>query len=148
MSRVIAAGFVALAVLHAPAAVGALSPDTLVSLYGPAAGEAEMRVVLQHRGTLFALVTLGCLVAAARPRWRDGVAILTGWSMAAFLGLYLVAGAPAGPLRKIAIADALGLALLAALAIALWRERGTRLPGDGVEVPEVEGLAVGEGDGP
>ena len=122
MSRWIAAGFVALGLLHVPPAVGALSPEALIALYGPAAGDAGIRLLLQHRGTVFALVAIGCLVAAARPRWRGPAAVLTGWSMLGFLALYGAAGAPAGPLRTIAIADGIGVAVLLLLAFALRRE--------------------------
>ena len=148
-SRWIAAGFAVLALVHAPAALGAVSSDALIALYGPVAAEPAIRVMLQHRGALFALVTLAATVAVLRPQWRTPAAILAGWSMVSFLGLYLAEGAPDGPLRKIAIADAIGVAVLSALAIALWRGNrpsDTSLPGDGVEVPEVQGLAVGEGD--
>ena len=148
-SRWIAAGFAVLALVHAPAALGAVSSDALIVLYGQAAADPAIRVMLQHRGTLFALVTLATAVAVLRPQWRIPAAILAGWSMVSFLGLYLAEGVPDGPLQKIAIADGVGIAVLSALAIALWRgdrPSDTSLPGDGVEVPEVQGLAVGEGD--
>ena len=122
MSRWIAAGFVGLGVLHAPAALGAFAPDALIALYGLGAGETDLRIMLQHRAALFALITIAGFAAAAVPRWRVPAAILAGWSMVTFLGYYLVAGAPDGPLRKIAIADGAGMAVLLLLAIALWRE--------------------------
>ncbi len=121
MSRWIAAGFVVLGLIHAPAALGAVSPDALASLYGPTAAEPGLRIVLQHRGAIFALITLGCFAAAAVPQWRVPVAVLTGWSMAGFVLLYLAGGMPAGALRKIAVADLVGLAVLLGVALAIWR---------------------------
>ena len=121
MSRWIAAGFVVLGLIHAPAALGAVSPDALVSLYGPMAAEPGLRIVLQHRGAIFALITLGCFVAAAVPYWQLPVAILTGWSMGGFLLLYVAGGIPAGPLWRIAVADMAGLAVLLGLGLAFWR---------------------------
>ncbi len=126
-SRWLGAGFAVLALVHAPAALGAVSSDALIALYGQVAADPAIRVMLQHRGALFALVTLASAIAVLRPQWRIPAAILAGWSMASFLGLYLVEGAPDGPLRKIAIADGIGMAVLSALAIALWR--GRRTPG-------------------
>ena len=121
MSRWIAAGFVGLGLLHAPAALSAFAPDALIALYGPRAGDPDLRVVLQHRAALFALITIAGFAAAAIPRWRVPTAIVAGWSMATFLVFYLTAGAPEGPLRKIAIADGVGMVVLLFLAIALWR---------------------------
>ena len=147
--RWIAAGFAVLALVHGPAALGAVSSDALIALYGQVAADPAIRVMLQHRGALFALVTLAASVAVLRPQWRKPAAILAGWSMVSFLGIYVIAGAPDGPLRKIALADGIGIAVLSALAVALWprnRAPETSLPGDGVEVPEIQGLAVGEGD--
>ena len=121
MSRWIAAGFIALGVVHAPAALAALDPETLIALYGARAGDPDFRVVLQHRAALFALITIAGFAAAFAPKWRVPTAILAGWSMTTFLVYYLAAGAPDGPLRKIAIADGVGLAVLLAVAVALWR---------------------------
>lgn len=148
-SRWVATGFAVLALVHAPAALGAVSSDALIALYGQVAAEPTIRVMLQHRGAFFALVTLSTAIAVLRPQWRVPAAILAGWSMVSFLGVYLVEGSPDGPLQKIALADGIGIAVLSALALALWqgrRNRDSSLPGDGVEVPEVQGLAVGEGD--
>lgn len=138
-----------LALVHAPAALGAVSSDALIVLYGKVAAEPAIIVMLQHRGALFALVTVAAAAAVLRPQWHIPAAILAGWSMVSFLGLYLASGAPDGPLRKIAVADGVGIAVLSALAVALWQGNRTSdasLPGDGVEVAEVQGLAVGEGD--
>ena len=147
-SRGVAAGFAVLALVHAPAALGAVSSEALVALYGQVAADPAIRVMLQHRGALFALVTLATAVAVLRPGWRIPAAILAGWSMLSFLGIYFATGAPDGPLRKIALADGIGIAVLSVLAIARWPGKRGPLPGNGVEVPEVQGLTVGEGDRP
>ena len=114
--------FAGLGALHAPAALGALAPDALIALYGLGAGDTDLRIVLQHRAALFAMMAIAGFAAAAVPRWRPPAAILAGWSMATFLGYYLAAGAPDGPLRKIAMADGAGMAVLLVLGLALWRE--------------------------
>lgn len=122
----VSAGFVILGLLHVPPAIGAVSPDALSALYGPAAGDDVIRPLLQHRGAMFALVAIGCFVAAAVPRWQPAVAILAAWSMVSFLGIYAGTGGQPGPLLKIAIADGLGLPVLAAIAFALRRRRPDR----------------------
>ncbi len=121
MSRWIAAGFIGLGVLHAPAALGAFAPDVLIALYGAGAGDTDIRIMLQHRAALFTLITVAAFTAAIVARWRVPAAILAGWSMVTFLGYYMAAGAPDGPLRKIAIADGVGLPVLLLLGFALWR---------------------------
>lgn len=121
MSRWIAVGFVILGALHTPPAVGALSSEALSILYGPAAGDETVAIVLRHRGAIFVLVALTCYAAAAIRRWRPFAVVLAAWSMLSFLILYLTAGAPSGPLLRIALADGIGVAVLAPMALALWR---------------------------
>ncbi len=121
MRHWISAGFVVLGLLHVPPAIGAVSPAALSALYGPSAGDGVIRVLLQHRGAMFALVATACFAAAAVARWRPAAAILAAWSMVGFLGIYLGSGAQSGPLQKVAIADGIGLAVLLPIAIALWR---------------------------
>lgn len=123
----ISAGFFVLGGLHVPPAIGAVSPDALSALYGAAAGESAIQVLLQHRGAMFAFVAFCCFYAALVPRWQPAAAILTGWSMITFLGIYLGAGAQSGPLLKVAIADGVGVAVLLLIAIALLR-RPTAFP--------------------
>lgn len=117
----VSAGFFVLGAIHVPPAIGAVSPDALSALYGAGAGEGAIQVLLQHRGAMFALVAFSCFYAALAPRWQPAAAALAGWSMIAFLGIYFGAGAPSGPLLKVVIADALGVAVLLTIAIALWR---------------------------
>lgn len=120
MSYWVAGAFVALGALHIPPALGSISPKALAALYGAGAADLGIRVLLQHRGTMFVLVAVACLVAAGVPKWRPAAAVLTGWSVLSYLAVYLAAGAPAGPLQRIALADALAVPVLIFIAVAIW----------------------------
>lgn len=120
MSYWVAGAFVALGALHIPPAFGALSPKALEALYGAGAADVGVRVLLQHRGAMFVLVAVACLIAAGVPKVRPAVFVLTAWSVLSYLAVYLAAGAPAGPLQRIALADLLAVPVLVFVAIAVW----------------------------
>jgi hypothetical protein len=112
--------WIALALVHTTPAAAALSPAIVERLYG-VAPSGDLSVVLSHRGALFAAIVIGCMVAVFDPSARRAVGLMVAVSVVGFLVLYMRAGAPAGKLRTIAIADA---AALAPLALVLWSAWG------------------------
>jgi hypothetical protein len=101
-----------LALIHLSPAAVALSPGLARRLYGVAPG-GDMDVLIQHRGWLFLAVFAVCIHAAFDPDARHAASVVTTISLIGFLAVYVRAGAPSGPLRKIALVDAVGLAPLA-----------------------------------
>jgi hypothetical protein len=106
-----------LALLHLPPAAAAVSRGLVARLYGIAA-DGDAALLLQHRAFLFAAVASVCVTAAFVPGARGAAALVTAISMIGFLIVYAAAGFPQGALRSIAIADAIGLPVL---AFAVWR---------------------------
>ncbi len=113
--------WLALMLVHTPPAFAAFSGKLRRRMYG-VDENGQLGIILAHRGVLFLAVALVCLYAALLPGdGRRSAALVTTISVVGFLILYLGAKAPKGPLRAIAIADAVALAPLAVVIIDAWR---------------------------
>lgn len=69
---------------------------------------------------LFLAINVLCVLAIFLPDYRRAALIALSISMIGFLALYTIGGFPAGALRMIAIADAIGLLPLIFLIYAVW----------------------------
>jgi hypothetical protein len=109
--------WLALATIHASPAVVLLKPALTETLYGvPPTGSSG--VLLIHRGALFLAVVVVAFFAAFSPEARKAATLLVSISVIGFLFVYRMAGAPGGPLRTIALVDAVALL---PLALVTWR---------------------------
>lgn len=104
--------WLALALVHTPPALATFSPALRRRMYGVDLC-GPLGIILAHRGVLFSAVAAVCLFAALAPGARQAAALVTAISLIGFLAAYLLAGAPKGPLRPIALIDTLALAPLA-----------------------------------
>lgn len=68
-------------------------------------------------------VVAACVLAAFDPQARRALGVVVGISVIGFLFLYFQAGAPSGPLQKIAIVDA---AVLFRWRLSSWLHGGPR----------------------
>ena len=117
MERLTFACWLVLAGVHASPAAVLFRPALIEALYGvPPTGSSG--VLLIHRGALFLAVVAVALFAAFNPEARRAATLLVGISVVGFLLVYSIAGAPKGPLRTIAVVDALALV---PLGIVMWR---------------------------
>lgn len=120
MDRLIIACWLALAAIHAPSAAVLLKPALIETLYGvPASGPSGMLLI--HRGILFLAIVVVAAFAGFAPEARRAASLLVGISVIGFLLVYGLDGAPAGPLRTVAIVDALALVPLAIVSWQAWR---------------------------
>ena len=103
-------------IVHSAPAMLFFRPGLTEKLYGVAA-EDTTGLLLIHRGALFLGIVVVSLFAAFHADGRPAASIVVTISMIGFLLVYLKAGLPSGPLRKIAIVDFIGLI---PLAIVLW----------------------------
>jgi len=136
LDHAVTAAFVALTALHTPPALAVRSAAAIRRLYGhgPAAGAAsnaapteigdETNVLLRHRAAQFVLVAVLCSIAAAWPPARPVAVLVSAWSMLSYLAIYALAGAPHGPLRKIAVADVIFLPALVLAAAPVVMSHG------------------------
>jgi hypothetical protein len=119
MEMLVKAAWGLLALIHlAPAAV-LVAPAALERLYG-IAPDGDLGVLMRHRGALFLALVALAIVALVDPATRRAAGLAVAISVFGFLVVYVQAGLPAGPLRAIALADAIALAPLALVLAAAW----------------------------
>jgi len=120
MDRFVVACWLALAAIHASPVAVLLKPSLIQTLYGvPPTGSSA--VLLIHRGALFLAVVVAALFAAFVPEARRVATLVVGISVFGFLLVYGIAGAPQGPLRTVAVVDAVALLPLAIVSWQAWR---------------------------
>lgn len=115
----ISALFWGLAFIKFPPVIAAIAPSQLVRLYGVPADDKTMLALLQHRAILLGIVGAGCAIAAHVEMFRWPALWAAAVSMISFLVICAVRGQFQGPLRKIAIMDAIGLPILVSLFVIL-----------------------------
>jgi hypothetical protein len=115
----ITALFWGLAVIKFPPVIAAVAPKQLVHLYGVSPDDKTMLTLLQHRAVLLGMVGAGCAVAAHVEAFRWPALWAASISIVTFLVLSAVQRQFNGPLRKIAIMDAIGVPLMIALFLIL-----------------------------
>ena len=114
------AAWLLMALVHIMPAAVLVRPRLIGTLYGVPA-EGDLGVLLMHRGSLFLAIVVVCLYAAWQPEARRAASLVVGISVCSFLVIYGAAGAPAGSLRLIAIADLFALAPLGLVSWQAWR---------------------------
>ncbi len=108
-----------LGALHALPAFAFFRPASLTVLYG-IGPEDPLFLLLQHRAALFLAVLIVCLWAAFDPSIRKVCTVVVALSMLSFLWLYFANGSPVG-LKQIAVADMIGLPVLAVVAWSAFK---------------------------
>ena len=122
MERLVVVCWLILAAVHASPAAVLFKPSLTGMLYGvPPTGPTGLLIV--HRGALFLAVFVVAVFAAFSPEARKAATLVVGISLVAFLAVYAMAGAPQGPLRTIAVVDALALLPLAYVTWSAWLAR-------------------------
>lgn len=112
------------AVVNLLPAVAVFSVDRACAMYGLEPVDDDLRLLLRHRGLLFAILSSALLLAVFRPRWRTAALTANAASMAGFLAL-IPLEAPVSPaMLRVAKVDAVGLILLAGAAVAFRKRRG------------------------
>ena len=114
--------WILLAAIHAPPAMAAFMPGMMGKLYG-VAPQGEVGLMLAQRAFLFLAVAFGCLWGALDAEARRPLSVIVMISIVGFLILYIAAGTPPGPLRRIALVDAAALAPLAWVLLQAWGPR-------------------------
>jgi hypothetical protein len=123
MDRLNVVCWLALAAIHASPAAVLFRPALTGTLYG-VSPTGSTGILILHRGALFLAVVVVTLLAAVAPEARKAASLLVAISLAGFLLVYAMAGAPEGPLRAIAAVDALALLPLAVVTWQAWRAPG------------------------
>ncbi len=109
-----------LALIHVPPAAVVAAPRLVARLYGSESA-GDLGVLLVHRGVLFVAMVAACCFAAFDPPARRASSVIVAISVVGFLALYLQSGLRAGPLRTIALVDAVALGPLAWVVFDAWQ---------------------------
>lgn len=121
MHRILTALFLILALIHLLPALSVFAPSKIASLYAVSPSDKAMLTLLQHRALFFAILCAGFVWAAFYPQYRGPVLIAGVISMAGFLIIAGQHGELAGGLRKIVVADIIGLAVAVLAAALMWK---------------------------
>lgn len=99
---------------------GVLGAGQLTRLYGVAADDPNVGILLQHRAVLFGLLGVLLVAAAFRHELR-AVALIAGLvSTLSFLVIALHAGGYNSQVARVVAADAVAVVLLLAAGVAQW----------------------------
>jgi hypothetical protein len=111
--------------VHLLPLTGVLGGERLATLYGVAADEPNLALLLRHRAVLFGLLG-GFMVAAVwQPAWRGAALTAGAVSVLSFLALSVLVGDVNAALRRVVIVDMVAAVALAAAAIAhVAQQRG------------------------
>lgn len=108
-----------LVLIHCMPAAVVFSPSLTTRLYGVDATSAA-GVLLLHRGALFLAIVAAGLFAMLDPDVRRACSVILAISMIGYLVVYAQAGLPSGPLRQVALVEAVGLIPLGFAAFMAW----------------------------
>jgi hypothetical protein len=115
VDRTISGLLLIVALAHAVPAAAFFDADLLQVLYGVAADDPGLAVLLRHRALLFAIVAGILALGAFRPLYRP-LALTTGWlSIGSYVFLAMSTNGVGSLLHRVAMVD---LVLGAALAVA------------------------------
>ena len=115
----VATAWIGLALIHLLPSLGVASNTVRRQLYG-VAPHGDMAVLLAHRGVIFAALVIGAFAASLWESMRYPCAVPISISVLGFLAVYIRGGAPAGPLRRLALADLAAIPLLLLVWYDVW----------------------------
>lgn len=100
--------------LHAVPAISGLSASRLASLYKVDADDKVLLVLLRHRAVLFGILAAGCFYSAFTQTAALEISIAGLVAMLSFVGIAFSIPHQSPAIQKIAMADVVGLVVLAA----------------------------------
>lgn len=125
--KVVKMAWLLLALVHLMPTAVLFAPDLAMRLYDVApAGPTGVLII--HRGALFLAVMVAALWAMIDPTARRISSLTVGISIIGFMAVYARAGLPDGPLRIIAMVDAMALLPLTLVTRQAWRRVALTAP--------------------
>lgn len=107
-------------VLHLVPVLGVLSAARLESMYGVSVDGADLATLMRHRAVLFGIAGGVMLLGAIREQHRKLGLVVGFVTTVSFVALAWLEGATGAEVRRVALADAVGIAMLV-LAVVLDR---------------------------
>jgi len=122
LNRITIACLTLAGVIHLLPLPGILGAGQLTRLYGVAADDPNVAILLQHRAVLFGLLGVLLIAAAFRPDLR-AVALIAGLvSTMSFLAIVWSVGGYNAQVARVVAADLLAVVLLLVAAGIEWRK--------------------------
>ena len=119
-AKLVSLVLICIGLLHLYPALGMLSGERLRGLYGVEISDPNLVILMRHRAVLFGLLGVFLISVAFNAGWQPAAFAAGFISMASFVVLALLQGAYNPLLRKVLLADIVGLlALLVAVALYL-----------------------------
>lgn len=119
LNTVALAGMALAAIIHLLPVSGVLGVPQLKSLYGLEVTGADLEILLRHRAVLFGLIALLLLAAMAMPHLRGAALLAAIVSMASFIVIALMVGDYGPSLKRVVLADIVGLAAISPAVLSL-----------------------------
>lgn len=104
---------VLIGLLHTPPAISGLSANKLAALYKIDTNDRVLLVLLHHRAVLFGLLAAACYYAVFTQHYALEVSIAAFIAMLSFVGIATGIPHHSPAIKKIAIADTIGVLVLA-----------------------------------
>ena len=123
-------------VLHLVPTLGVLSAARLEGMYGVGIDGGDLATLMRHRAVLFGIAGGVMLLGAIRDQYRTLGLVVGFVTTVSFVALAWLEGAAGAEVRRVALADTVGVAMLA-LAVVLdrlasrSRESAAAIPGSG-----------------
>lgn len=102
---------------------GVVSTERVANAYSVELPGSDLAILMRHRALLFGIIGGFIVYAAFVPGYRPAAMIMAAVSMTGFLLLIWLVGDYNASLRRIAIADGVGILLLAAAAVLHLSDR-------------------------
>lgn len=119
-AKLVSVGLAIAGIINLLPTIGVAGAGWLRSLYGFEIANPDLEILLRHRAILFGIVGVLLLAAAIHSGLRDVAVLVAGASMASFIVIALLVGGYGPAIRKVVIADIVGLlALLPAIVVRL-----------------------------
>lgn len=123
LNRITMACLTLAGIIHLLPLPGVLGSRQLERLYGVAAGDPSLAILLQHRAVLFGLLGVLLILAAFRAELRTAALIAGLASTVSFLVIAWSVGGYNPQVARVVTADVAAVALLVVAAGIEWRAR-------------------------
>ncbi len=118
MSKVVTVLLVLVGLINFLPVLGVLSAGKVSSAYAVEFASPDLEILLRHRALLFGIVGGFILYAAFVPQYQAPAMVMAAVSMVGFLVLAWSVGGLNEAIRKVVLADIVGVLLLSGAAIA------------------------------
>lgn len=120
MNSLIAASLIIVGAIHLLPVSGVLGAAQLARLYGIAADEPNVQILLRHRAVLFGMLGAFLVYSAFTPAFRTLAFVAAFISLSSFIWLARAGGQNNAEIARVVSVDIVALSILSTGAAILW----------------------------